>query len=318
MNRRCTWIEPTAMDESGMVPAVVQSHQPGDMFQLGTTNIVYTFTDQSSNEAMCSFAITVVEVDTTEPMVTYCPQSSTYTVPLGTSSRVVTWLEPTASDNSRVSPMVMQSHQSGESFNIGPTDVMYLFIDEAGNQATCSFVIMVIEIDNVAPEIIGCEQSASYTVSVGTMSLVVTWTEPTATDNSGMTPTVTQSHQPGDSFPVGMTQVTYTFTDQAGNDATCTFAIIIQAIDNISPIISNCPQSTSYTVPLGTTSRVASWTAPSATDNNGGEVTVTMSHQPGQSFPLGTTEVTYTFTDEVGNSNTCAFIIMGRSNSTLC
>ena len=55
----------------------------------------------------------------------------------------------------------------------------------------------------------------------------VPWTEPTSTDNSGMTPTVTQSHQPGDSFNVGTTQVTYTFTDMAGNQAFCSFSVTI-------------------------------------------------------------------------------------------
>ena len=55
----------------------------------------------------------------------------------------------------------------------------------------------------------------------------VPWTEPTATDNSGMVPTVTQSHQPGDSFNVGTTTVTYTFTDLAGNQAQCSFTIIV-------------------------------------------------------------------------------------------
>ena len=55
----------------------------------------------------------------------------------------------------------------------------------------------------------------------------VPWTEATATDNSGMTPTVTQSHQPGDSFSIGTTQVTYTFTDMAGNQAVCTFSVTI-------------------------------------------------------------------------------------------
>ena len=64
------------------------------------------------------------------------------------------------------------------------------------------------------------------TTEVGTTNAVVTWTEPTATDNSGMTATITQTHQPGDSFPVGTTQVTYTFTDQAGNRATCQFEVI--------------------------------------------------------------------------------------------
>ena len=57
--------------------------------------------------------------------------------------------------------------------------------------------------------------------------MVVTWTEPTASDDSGMTPTVTQSHQPGDSFPVGTTRVTYTFTDMAGNQAMCSFTVTI-------------------------------------------------------------------------------------------
>ena len=63
----------------------------------------------------------------------------------------------------------------------------------------------------------------------------VPWNEPTATDNSGMIPTVTQSHLPGDSFPVGTTQVTYTFTDMAGNQATCSFSLTIgKSVLNIS------------------------------------------------------------------------------------
>ena len=55
--------------------------------------------------------------------------------------------------------------------------------------------------------------------------MTVIWIEPTATDNSGMTPIVTQSHQPGDSFTIGTTQVRYTFTDVAGNEATCSFTV---------------------------------------------------------------------------------------------
>ena len=57
--------------------------------------------------------------------------------------------------------------------------------------------------------------------------MTVTWMEPTATDNSNMVPTVTQSHQSGDSFPVGTMQVTYTFADQQGNEAFCSFDVII-------------------------------------------------------------------------------------------
>ena len=42
-----------------------------------------------------------------------------------------------------------------------------------------------------------------------------------------MTPTVTQSHRPGESFPEGTTQVVYTFTDVAGNSARCSFEVTV-------------------------------------------------------------------------------------------
>ena len=69
--------------------------------------------------------------------------------------------------------------------------------------------------------------SVTYQVPFGTPSRAVTWIEPTASDNSGRTPARTSSDRPGDTFNVGSTQVTYTFSDQAGNSAMCMFTIII-------------------------------------------------------------------------------------------
>ncbi len=62
-------------------------------------------------------------------------------------------------------------------------------------------------------------------VPPGIQSVPVTWSEPTATDNSGMIPIVTQTHHSGDIFFVGETQVTYTVTDNQGNEATCSFTV---------------------------------------------------------------------------------------------
>ena len=85
---------------------------------------------------------------------------------------------------------------------------------------------LVTEEDDSNPPIVSnCPEPSDYTVPFGTTSRVVTWTEPTATDDSGMEPAVTQTHLPGDSFPVGTTQVVYTFMDRAGNIAMCSFAI---------------------------------------------------------------------------------------------
>ncbi|MDO5606833.1 MAG: T9SS type B sorting domain-containing protein, partial [Capnocytophaga sp.] len=56
-------------------------------------------------------------------------------------------------------------------------------------------------------------------------SQIVTWTEPTYTDDCPVT--VTSTHQSGDRFDIGDTEVTYTFTDSSGNVSTCTFTVTV-------------------------------------------------------------------------------------------
>ena len=76
------------------------------------------------------------------------------------------------------------------------------------------------------------------------------------------------------------------------------------------PVISNCPESAEYAIPPGTPFQDVTWTEPTAVDAiTGLQAAVTRSHNPGDFFPLGSTEVIYTFTDQTGNSNTCSFTI---------
>ncbi|XP_072051832.1 uncharacterized protein [Amphiura filiformis] len=304
-----TWTEPTATDNSGIAPVRVASHQPGESFPVGTSQVTYIFTDQAGNDAICSFSVVVVPIDSSVPVVTDCPQSMQYTIPLGTPTRIVTWTEPTATDNSGVTPSVTRSHQPGSSFPVGTTPVSYTFRDGAGNEATCSFSIMVLAVDSSPPVIIGCPPSATYTVPLGTTSSIATWVEPTATDNSGVMPTTLKTHNPGDSFMVGMTQVSYIVSDSSGNDAFCSFGITVLAVDTLVPVISGCPSSDTYSVPFGTSSRSVTWIEPTAVDNSGGQPTLSRTHQPGQNFPVGATPVTYTFTDSSGNQAQCSFTI---------
>ncbi len=89
------------------------------------------------------------------------------------------------------------------------------------------FILPIVPLEDTVPPVIRDCPVSTLTVNVptGVPSRPVTWTEPTATDNSGETPTVTQSHQPGDIFPVGTTDVSYTFSDMSGNDAICSFSV---------------------------------------------------------------------------------------------
>ena len=87
--------------------------------------------------------------------------------------------------------------------------------------------MIVVGQDTTPPVVNGCPEPLNFMVPPGRTSGTLTWTEPTATDNDGMTPTITQSHQPGDSFNVGTTTVSYTFTDLAGNQAQCSFTVAV-------------------------------------------------------------------------------------------
>ena len=81
-------------------------------------------------------------------------------------------------------------------------------------------------------------------------------------------------------------------------------------VDNTAPVISNCPMSASATAASGTNTAVVTWTVPTATDNSGGVVTSTSTHNSGDSFTTGVTTVTYTFSDPTGNQATCQFVVM--------
>ena len=54
----------------------------------------------------------------------------------------------------------------------------------------------------------------------------VTWSEPSASDNSGLV-SLTSDYSSGDTFPIGGTSLTYTATDPSGNTVTLSFAIRI-------------------------------------------------------------------------------------------
>ncbi len=81
-------------------------------------------------------------VDSSIPTISGCPETSMVTVPLGETSTSVTWIEPTATDDSGVAPTVFRTHTPGQQFLVGTTEVRYIFTDTTGNEATCSFSVI--------------------------------------------------------------------------------------------------------------------------------------------------------------------------------
>ena len=64
-----------------------------------------------------------------------------------------------------------------------------------------------------------------YIPSADGAPVVVTWAEPIAIDDSGVTPTMTSDHNPGSEFAVGKTVVNYIAKDESGNEKKESFSV---------------------------------------------------------------------------------------------
>lgn len=98
-----------------------------------------------------------------------------------------------------------------------------------------SICFFLFQVDTRPPVPIGCPTIVPATVELGVTGTVVSWDVPTATDLSGLPVTIEPSRQPNSFFLVGTTDVTYTFTDQAGNMDECSFRVIVSESKYMPP-----------------------------------------------------------------------------------
>ena len=86
---------------------------------------------------------------------------------------------------------------------------------------------MFIFTDAEVPVISGTPSNQTMNTDASLPNATVSWTPPTASDNSGEVVTLTSDYSPGDTFHIGTTTVTYTATDTYGNTATSTFNVVV-------------------------------------------------------------------------------------------
>ncbi|XP_038076283.1 basement membrane-specific heparan sulfate proteoglycan core protein-like isoform X2 [Patiria miniata] len=90
--------------------------------------------------------------------------------------------------------------------------------------------------DVTPPDVVDCPFSVGGFALPGQNEGVATWTEPTASDDSGEPVRISRTHAPNTRFPIGRSRVTYYFTDTSGNRAECSFIVSIQPAITPSPV----------------------------------------------------------------------------------
>ncbi|KAJ8042468.1 Hyalin [Holothuria leucospilota] len=298
-----SWSIPTAIDNAGPVRLQSKSHDPPFHFPIGTTAVMYTFEDTRGLQATCEFNVNII-VDT--PPVVECGQDIVRETPIFTGGLRVNFAECTATDDSGTVILVSRSHTPGQFFAIGRTAVTYTFSDPTGNTELGTFNIIVKGVD--PPLVVACGQDIVRETPFSTGGLRVNFTECTPTDDSGTAILVSRSHTPGQFFVIGTTVVTYTFTDPSGNTGTGSFTITVNGVDDEPPVVVCGPDIVRQT-PVFSGGLQVNFAECTATDDSGTVILVSRSHTSGQFFVIGTTVVTYTFTDPTGNVGTGSFTI---------
>jgi gliding motility-associated-like protein len=299
-----TWNTPTATDNHTAAKdiKITSSHQSGDYFKVGTTTVTYTAIDSTGNIGTRTFDVTVI--DAQAPKFVSCPAqltvnlagaacNSPYTPPvLQTKDNCIGLVNVTASNI-----------PAGNNFPLGKTTLIYVDPNNANVKCNLELTIQV----SAKPNFTNVNDITVTTLQGECNGEVPTATEPKATDACGSN-NVTITKSPNlTKYPAGTTVVTYTATDAYGNTNTTSIKVVI--VNSNPPSISNCPKDITATADLGKDSKVISWIPPTATAFCGNIVSLTPDKQPNTAFPIGTTTVTYTATDNTNNTVTCTFTV---------
>lgn len=305
---------------------ITSSQASGSFFPVGTTTIVVT---SASGSGGCSFDVIVVEAGA--PTIS-CPADVTVTAASGETSAAADPGTPTTNPSTDVSISGVRSdnEELTAPYPVGTTIITWTVTDGVGLTASCTQRVIVNpfgcgnDTENptiTAPPDIVLDTPPNIAGSCGFVIGESQLGTAEAADNC--TFNVTRTGVPaGNFFPAGVTTITYTVTDAAGNTASDTQTVTVR--DLTAPIIE-APPDASYTcmseVPAAHPSQA---TRGEVLDENGnplppgppvdncGTPTVTVSETTtGAGNPSSPRIITRTFTatDSVGNSSSDVQVI---------
>jgi hypothetical protein len=262
------------------------------VFPIGSTLITWTVTDVAGNSATATQTVTVTDV--TAPTIS-APGTLTIQANASCVAFNVNLGNPVTTDNCTVSTI---TNNAPTVFPIGTTTVTWTVTDASGNTATATQTVTVIDQGTpsiVAPANLIIPAGATCSVTAANIGLAFATDNCTAGTVTNNAPAV---------FPVGITTVTWTVTDAAGNSATA--AQTITVIDLIAPTIV-APATVTTTANSACNATGVSLGTPTTADNCSA---VTVTNNAPVSFPVGTTTVTWIATDASGNSTSASQLII--------
>jgi uncharacterized repeat protein (TIGR01451 family) len=282
----------------------------GTGFPLGASNVVCTATDFLGQSNSCSFTVTIV--DTVPPTLEIFVVDNFKETAVACSSGIV--VHATSPSGAFVSWGALASDPCGIStldcspliftFPIGTTTVTCTAIDVSSNTNSCSFDVTV----SCAPPTINCSPDI-VTECAGASSTPVHYTV-TAVDCVGSNAVVVCIPPSGTGFPLGASNVVCTATDTRGATNSCAFTVTV--LDTTVPRVF-CPPN----IVTNATSLSGAAVTYLALASDSCRISNFDCEPPSGTFPIGTTTVTCTASDDTGNTASCSFSVIVRAPDLL-
>lgn len=292
------------------------SQEDFDCTDLGPNLVILTVTDQSGNTATCTATITVV--DNTPPTIA-CPANLTAECQnVSNPENTAQFGNATGADNCGT-PNITETHILNLNCNVGTILRTFTATDIAGNTATCTQLVTIINTNPL--------DAGDITWPMSPLSVnICNSTEPPATGVPVINPQALQcanvviTHSDvmqtfidnNPNTPCKVITRTWVVTDLCQQNATFTFVQTINVQDPTPPVFTNINDMTK----VANANCVAFFTLiANATDCAGVTITnnspygATSGANASGNYPIGSTTVIFTATDGCGNISTMDVVV---------
>jgi len=279
----------------------------------------WTVTDGCGNSTSANQTINVQDV--TAPVITMCNDITVFLDGTGNYTFTSTDLtdiltDGDVEDNCAADANLTRSANINDfdcSNTLAPVSVVVSIADPCTNTSSCTVNVTVRE---TIPPIAVCnditvslDANGAYTLTSADNDEISDGT----TDNCGtFTVTVVPNTFDCNDIANSPIVVTVTYEDPSGNTSTCDANVTV--VDEIAPVIVDCPANQTLDTEPGICEAVATWIDPTTTDNCSSTISQTGGLVSGSSFPKGVNTVTYTAVDPSGNFTDCIFTITVEDN----
>ena len=286
----------------------------------GADSFTYTIKDNSGAESNIATVSINVTVDN-DPPVAIC--KSGVTIYLDATGNYT--LDPSEidngsnDDNDGGTVSLSVSPNTFDCSDKGTVTVTLTVTDEDLSSTTCTTDITVV--DNGTPTIKTAQANINVSAEAGICGAKVNYTGPVFTDNcdGDQNGTLIAGLSSGSNFPVGITTVTYEYTDASGNGPIqSNFTVTVS--DDEDPSLNNVSDRNLNPNTTGCEYLVSGTAFDATATDNCGIQSLTHNYNgggnslDGQTFPLGTTNVTWQAEDIHGNISTHIVQVVVSSN----